>query len=215
MKKLFIGVAAGFVIIASALAQTPPDQVVREQTNRIIELVKANKAAYERDPQKLYAMVEEVVLPYFDFRVMARSVLGRYWREANEEQRERFVKEFKNLLVRTYATALLKYTNQEIRVLPFRAPSGGDKTAVVRTEVIQPGGPSIPIQYSFFQTDSTWKVYDVTIDGISLVTNYRNAYANKVKNEGLDALIQSLADANRKGQVDVVAPGAGAAKPAK
>lgn len=215
MKKLLTTIAAMLIMSAVAFAQTSPDQIVREQTNRIIELVKANKATYERDPQKLYAMVEEVVLPYFDFRVMARSVLGRYWREATEEQRERFVKEFKNLLVRTYATALLKYTNQEIRVLPFRAPTGGDKTAVVRTEVIQPGGPSIPIHYSFYQTDSSWKVYDVAIDGVSLVTNYRNAYASKVKNEGLDALIASLAEANRKGQVDVVAPGAAAGKPTK
>ncbi len=215
MKRISMTIGGVLLLCAVAYAQSPPDQIVREQTNRIIQLVKTNKAAYQKDPQKLYAMVDQVVLPYFDFRVMGRSVLGRYWREANEEQRERFVNEFRNLLVRTYATALLKYNDQEIRYLPFRPPAPGDKTAVVRTEVIQPGGPSIPIQYSFFQTDSSWKVYDVAIDGVSLVTNYRNTYANKVKNEGLDALIASLAEANKRGQVDVVAPGAGGGKPAK
>lgn len=206
--KTSVITAVGFLLVtAIAVAQTPPDQLVRETTDIILRELKANKQAYERDPKKLYAMVQEKVLPHFDFRVMARSVLGRYWREATEEQRNRFIKEFRDLLVRTYATALLKYTNEEIRYLPFRA-NPGDKTVVVRTEVVQPGGPSIPIHYSFYRTDSGWKVYDIAIDGVSLVANYRNTYANKVKNESLDALINSLAESNRRGQVDVVAPGA-------
>lgn len=207
--KTSVIAAVGFLLVtAIAVAQTPPDQLVRETTDLILAQLKANKQAYERDPKKLYAMVQEKVLPHFDFRVMARSVLGRYWREATEEQRNRFIKEFRDLLVRTYATALLKYTNEEIRYLPFRA-NPGDKTVVVRTEVVQPGGPSIPIHYSFYQTDSGWKVYDISIDGVSLVANYRNTYANIVKNEGLNALIEKLAESNRRGQVDVVAPGAG------
>jgi len=213
MKRFLTAVLAVLVIGTAQAASPPPDQLVKENIARIIELLKQNRDAYARDHKKLYAMVHEQVLPHFDFRVMSRSVLGRYWREASEEQRDKFVNEFRDLLVRTYATALLKYTNEEVRYLPFHF-NPSDKTAVVKTEVIQQGGPPIPIHYSFYQTESGWKVYDVAIEGVSLVTNYRSTYATKVKSEGLDALIKSMADANRKGQVDPKAPGsaAGAAR---
>lgn len=211
MKRLLTALGVLLVIGPAQAAATAPDQLVKENIARIIELVKANRDAYARDNKKLYAMVHEQVLPHFDFRVMSRSVLGRYWREASEAQRDKFVNEFRDLLVRTYATALLKYTNEEVRYPPFRF-NPSDKTAVVKTEVIQQGGPSIPIHYSFYQTESGWKVYDVTIEGVSLVTNYRSTYTAKVRSEGLDALIKSMADANRRGQVDTKAPGS-AAKP--
>ena len=209
MKRLLTAV---FVLLSIGLAQAaspPPDQLVKDNIARIIQLVKANRDTYSRDHKKLYAMVHEQVLPHFDFRVMSRSVLGRYWREASEEQRDKFVNEFRDLLVRTYATALLKYTNEEVRYLPFHF-NANDKTAVVKTEVIQQGGPPIPIHYSFYRTESGWKVYDVAIEGVSLVTNYRSTYATKAKNDGLDALIKSMADANRRGQVDPNAPGSAA-----
>ncbi len=213
--KRFIGVVAiGLAFVATALAQSaPPDQLVRETTNKIIELVKANRDAYAKDHKKLYAMVHEQVLPHFDFRVMAKSVLGRHWKAANEEQRERFTKEFRDLLVRTYATALLKYTDEEVRFLPFNSKSG-EKTTVVRTEVKPSGGgPTLPIHYSFYNSESGWKVYDVVVEGVSLVTNYRSTYAAKIKAEGIDGLIKSLADANRRGEVEKTAPGIGAGKP--
>jgi phospholipid transport system substrate-binding protein len=129
---------------------------------------------------------------------MARSVLALNWRRASDEQRERFVGEFRELLVRTYATALLKYTNEEIRYLPvFAKPQ--DKQVLIRTEVVQGGGgANIPLHYSFYRSDSSWKVYDVSIEGVSLVTNYRSTYAEKVRNDGLDALIASLSADNRR-----------------
>jgi phospholipid transport system substrate-binding protein len=180
------------IAVPAAGADTPPDQLVRERTGKIIELLKANKDAYARDHQKLYAMVNEQVLPYFDFRAMSRLVLGRHWREASDDQRERFTTEFRSLLVRTYATALLKYTNEQVLYLAFRS-SPGEKTATVKTEVKQAGGgPNIPIYYSFYLTDASWKVFDVTIDGVSLVTTYRGTYAEKIKNEGMDGLIANM-----------------------
>lgn len=211
MKRLLTAIFALLVVGLAQAAGPAPDQLVKDNVARILELLKANRDTYARDHKKLYAMVHEQVLPHFDFRVMSRSVLGRYWREASEEQRERFVDEFRDLLVRTYATALLKYTDEEVRYLPFRF-NPSDKTAVVKTEVVQQGGPPIPIHYSFYQTESGWKVYDVAIEGVSLVTNYRSTYATKVKTEGLDALIASMAEAKRRGQVDPKAPGSGAAK---
>lgn len=214
MRKLLAGL---FVVLWSAAGpaaaqEQTPDQLVRTQTDRILELIRANRDEYKRDTRKLYAMVDKEVLPYFDFRAMSRSVLGRNWNNASEEQRERFVKEFRDLLVRTYATALLKYNNEEIRYLPFRH-NPGDRTAVVRTEVIQSGGgPNIPINYSFFRSKDGWKVYDVAIENSSLVITYRGTYADRIRKQGLDGLIASLAEANRRGEVDETAPAPGARK---
>lgn len=214
MKRALIIFGLWLSFAALAAGDAPPDVLVKQVSGRIIKLIKENRELYERDHQKLYEMVDKEVLPYFDFRVMSRAVLGRYWREASEEQRERFVKEFRSLLVRTYATALLKYNNEEIRVLPFRA-NPDDKQVVVRTEVIQSGGGQpVPINYSFYRSKDGWKVYDVAVGGVSLVTNYQTTYREQIHAQGLDALIASLAEANRKGQVDpkAIGPKAGAGK---
>jgi phospholipid transport system substrate-binding protein len=193
---ILLTLVLGFMI-GAAQADVPPDQLVRERTTKIIELLKKNKDAYAKDQKKLYAMVQEQVLPYFDFRAMSRLVLGKHWREASEDQRSRFAAEFRDLLVRTYATALLKYTNEEVVYLPFRS-SPEDKTVTVKTEVKQGGGgPLIPIHYSFYLTDASWKVFDVTIDGVSLVTTYRGTYAEKIRTEGLDALIATMVKSDK------------------
>jgi len=183
---------------AAAADATPPDQLVRQVTERVLALIKANRDEYARDHKKLFTAVDTEVLPYFDFGVMSRSVLALNWRRASDEQRERFVKEFRELLVRTYATALLKYTNEEVRYLPvFAKPE--DKQILVRTEVVQGGGgANIPLHYSFYRANDSWKVYDVSIEGVSLVTNYRTTYGEKVRNSGLDALITTLGDENRR-----------------
>jgi phospholipid transport system substrate-binding protein len=178
-------------------AEPAPDQIARNATDKIVALLKANKAEYNRDHQKLYAMVDEHVLPHFDFRAMSRTVLGRHWRAASEDQRARFIAEFRDLLVRTYATALLKYNDEEIVYLPFRL-NPDDRTAIVRSEVRRKdGAPPIAMQYSFYRTDNVWKVYDVTIEGASLVSTYQTTYAARVQKEGLDALIASLARDNK------------------
>lgn len=208
---VLFSVLLSFVAFA-AEAEQAPDQLVKTVSSHIIQLIKTNRDTYARDNQKLYAVVDKEVLPYFDFRVMSRAVLGRYWREATEEQRDRFVKEFRDLLVRTYATALLKYTDEEIRVLPMRM-NQEDKRVLVRTEVVQGGGgQNVPIDYSFYRSSEGWKVYDVAVAAVSLVTNYQSAYADKVRSQGLDALIASLVDANRRGQVDTTAPALQGAK---
>ncbi|MBI3899971.1 MAG: ABC transporter substrate-binding protein [Gammaproteobacteria bacterium] len=205
MQRIFASFAALLLMVGIAVADVvPPDQLVKTTTDRILELIKANRDEYAKDHKKLYAMVDSEVLPNFDFKAMARQVLGRNWKDANEEQRERFVKEFRDLLVRTYATALLKYTDQEIRYLPFHA-APEEKQGLVRTEVVQKGGPSIAMNLSFFRTDQGWKVYDVSIEGVSLINNYRGTYAERVRTQGLDTLIASIADMNRRGQVDVKA----------
>jgi len=197
MKKIASFVLPMVFAVSVLAAEVAPDVLAREVTDKIVVLLKANKDMYAKDHKKLYAMVDEHVLPHFDFRAMSRTVLGRYWRGASEDQRTRFTGEFRDLLVRTYATALLKYNDEKIVYLPFRL-SPGDRTATVKSEVRRTdGGPPIAINYSFYHTDAGWKVYDVTIEGASLVTTYQSTYSERVQREGLDALIASLAKDNK------------------
>jgi phospholipid transport system substrate-binding protein len=197
MKKFASSVLSIFFALSVLAAEVAPDLLAREVTDKIVVLLKANKNVYTKDHKKLYAMVDEHVLPNFDFRAMSRTVLGRYWRTADEEQRARFTREFRDLLVRTYATALLKYNDETIVYLPFRL-SPDDRTATVKSEVRRTdGGPPIAINYSFYRTDAGWKVYDVTIEGASLVTTYQSTYSARVQREGVNALIANLAQDNK------------------
>lgn len=169
-----------------------PDQLVSEATARIIDLLKANRDLYARDHEKLYAMVYEQIVPHFDFKVITKLVLARHWRQASAEQRVRFADGFRDLLIRTYATALLKYRDEEFVFLPFMVKPE-DKKVTVKTEFKRKdGGPNVPVNYRFFKGKSGWKAYDVSIEGVSLVTNYRSVYAAKIKREGLDAVIERL-----------------------
>ena len=197
MKTIASSLLLMVFVLSVFAAEVTPDQLSREVTDKIVVLLKANKNVYTKDHKKLYAMVDEHVLPNFDFRAMSRTVLGRYWRTASEEQRTRFTAEFRDLLVRTYATALLKYNDEKIVYLAFRL-NPDDRTTTVKSEVRRTdGGPPIAINYSFYHTDAGWKVYDVTIEGASLVTTYQSTYAERVQREGLDALIASLARDNK------------------
>lgn len=197
MKTIASSLLLMVFVLSVFAAEVTPDQLSREVTDKIVVLLKANKNVYTKDHKKLYAMVDEHVLPNFDFRAMSRTVLGRYWRTADEEQRARFTREFRDLLVRTYATALLKYNDETIVYLPFRL-SPDDRTATVKSEVRRTdGGPPIAINYSFYRTDAGWKVYDVTIEGASLVTTYQSTYSARVQREGVNALIVNLAQDNK------------------
>ena len=197
MKRAIIAALVLLIAFLALAADTSPDQLAREATDKIVVLLKANKDEYSKDHKKLYAMVDEHVLAQFDFRAMSRTVLGRYWREANEDQRTNFSNEFRNLLVRTYGTALLKYNDEEIVYLPFRM-NPEDRTATVKSEVHRKGGgPPVAIQYNFYRTDKGWKAYDVAIEGASLVSTYQSTFAARVQKEGLGALITSLTQDNK------------------
>jgi len=186
-------------VFAAAHAEITPEGLVRSTTDVILAEIKKNREVYTRDYAKLYKMADEKVLPHFDFQRMSQWVLGRSWRDATPEQRDRFVAAFRNLLVRTYSTALLNYKDQEIVYLPATRAAASDE-ALVKTAVKQSGGqPDIPIHYSFYKNkDGAWKVYDVTIEGVSLVTNYRSVYSTKIRDKGIDALIKEINDGNKK-----------------
>jgi phospholipid transport system substrate-binding protein len=206
-RFILLPVVLLLALLGVAHAEAAPEELVRSTADVILKEIRAHRDLYSRDYARLYKMADEKVLPHFDFRRMSQWVLGRSWRDATPEQKDRFVTAFRDLLVRTYSTALLNYNDQEIIYLPA-ARKPVDDEALVKTEVKQGGGqPNIPIHYSFYKNkDGAWKVYDVIIDGVSLVTNYRSLYATKISDKGIDALIAEIVAGNQQ------ARGAGAAK---
>lgn len=176
-------------------AVRPPQEIVQDTSARMIDALRANRETLRRDPNRLYGLVDQIVLPNFDFELMSRWVLGRAWQQATPDQRRHFTEEFRTLLVRTYAKALLEYSDEEIRVLPL--PNGADGNDVtVRTEVRPKTGQPIQINYSMQLKENAWKVYDVIVDGVSLVTNYRSTFASQIRSSGMDAVIADLRQRN-------------------
>jgi len=178
-------------------AELSPQDMVRDTSSRMLVAMNTEQDLIERDAAHLYALVEEIVLPYFDFRRMSQWVLGKNWRTATAAQREQFVEQFRILLVRTYGTALLEYADEEIVYLPYVEEQNAARVTV-RTEIDQPGVGVIPIYYSMYQSDDGWKVYDISISGVSLVTNYRSTYGSIIRKDGIDHLINKLTEHNRQ-----------------
>lgn len=181
--------------VAASIDQSP-QQLVEETASKMLTTLKAEKDAVQKSPSRLYSLVDEIVLPHFDFELMAKRVLGKYWRDASPAQRTHFTDSFRGLLVRTYANSLTEYTDQKISYLPMRRDSD-NKRVEVRSEVEMPGQSPIAINYRLVQGDAEWKVYDVTINGVSLVTNYRSSFANEIDRGGIDALITKIDDKNK------------------
>lgn len=174
-----------------------PQKVIRETGDKVLSEVTARRADLEANPELIYPLVESTVVPHFDFRKMSQSALGRFWRDASDAQKEAITNEFRQLLVRTYASALLGYSGQEIQYLPVQYRQG-DNRVMVPTRISSQSAPPIPVNYRLTLNDARWMVYDVIIDGVSLITNYRSQFANEVRRGGIDGLISSLADMNGK-----------------
>ena len=201
MKKSFCHalflVTAFFCTTAIAVAaEMAPDALVKETSQNVLEIVKKDKDIQAGSKQKIYALVDAKVLPHFDFKRMTQLAVGKSWRQATPAQQDELVKEFRTLLVRTYSTSLSTYKNQIIDYKPLRMESG-DTDVTVRTVVNQPGGQPIPIDYGLQKTADGWKVYDVVVDNISLVTNYRGSFSSEIRKSGIDGLIKVLVDKNR------------------
>ena len=182
---------------AAAADGADAQALVRQTADRVLAEVRANKARLDRDSSGIYDLVHRFVVPHFDFPRMTQSAMGRNWRAANEAQRAALVREFQEMLVRTYAVALLNYSGQQIEYLPLRA-APSDDDVLVQTKVSDSGAPPIPIDYRLSRALGAWKVYDVTIDGVSLVSNYRSMFAEQVQRTGVDGLIKQLSDRNRQ-----------------
>jgi len=194
---VFVWAFAALAVPGASAQDLTPDALVKTVTQDVIAVIKQDKEIQAGNQKRTIALVEEKVLPHFNFTRMTALAMGVNWRKATPEQQQALVNEFRTLLVRTYSTALSAYRNQVIEVKPLRAPPG-DADVVVRSEVKQSGTEPVTLDYSMERTPNGWKVYDVTVGGVSLVTTYRDTFANEVRNAGVDGLIKALAEKNRQ-----------------
>ena len=191
-----IATVIALAVPLAAFAQEAPDAMVRRTTDEVLAIIKSDKELQQGNPRKVVELAEQKVLPHFDFTRMTRLAVGRNWNQASDAQKEALTKEFRTLLVRTYSTSLTQFRDQKIEVKPLKmAPE--DKEVTVRTAVIQQGGPQIPIDYSMEKVGNDWKVFDVVIDGASLVTTYRGTFNDQIQKGGIDGLVKTLQERNR------------------
>lgn len=199
MRGLMAGVLMGLslMLAGEAVASQAPQALVEETSRLMLAKLKEEATTIKANPGRIYDLVNQIVLPHFDFEYMSQMVLAKYWQRATPEQKKAFTQEFRTLLVRTYATSLNQYTSQKLTFAPFR-PDAQPDLATVHSEVEQPGAPAIPIDYRLHSEGDHWKVFDVVIDGVSLVTNYRASFAREIRDGGLDSLIKTLSDRNKQ-----------------
>jgi phospholipid transport system substrate-binding protein len=204
MKSLF-AFFSGLLIAMSAMAQeVAPDALIKSVTNEVLDIVRKDKDIQSGNTKKAIELVEVKVLPHFNFTRMTQLALARDWRQANAAQQKTLTDEFRHLLVRTYSKALTEYKNQTIDFKPFAAKAG-ETDVRVRTEIKQSGaGKNIELDYFLEKSAAGWKVYDIEVGGISLVTNYRDSFAAEVRNNGIDGLIKSLQAKNKTGEATSV-----------
>ena len=196
LKRFFIGLSL-LCFASASFAAEAPDELVKRTAEDVLTIIKTDKDIQAGNQEKLFALTEEKILPNFKFDKVSRLVLGKNWTKATPDQKTAFQSEFKSLLLRTYATALSKYKNQTIEYAPLRMADGAT-TASVKTSIVQSGGQPIAVNYTLEkQADATWKVYDIVIEGVSLVTNYRGQFAQEIRQNGLDSLIKKLANKNK------------------
>lgn len=190
----FLGVVVGLMLATHVFAQVSdsqgPDAMVKGVTNEVLDVLKKGT---DKNALKL---VEQKVIPHFDFERMTALAVGRDWRSATPEQRKALTDAFHDLLVRTYSNALASYKGETVDFKPSR-PSSDKSEATVHSEIHQAGGKTVPLDYVLEKSGSEWKVYDVSVAGISLVTNYRQQFAEEVQRNGVDGLIKMLQEKNR------------------
>ena len=194
--KLFFALCLSVFATAVAAQDLAPDALVKKISDEVIDIVKQDKDIQAGHQKKINDLVDAKVLPHFNFSRMTALAVGRNWPKASAEQQKALISEFRTLLVRTYSSALTTYKNQVIEFKPLRA-AAGDTDVTVRTQVKQPGTEPVSIDYSMEKTPGGWKVYDVVVGGVSLVTNYRETFNAQVRDGGVDGLIKSLVSKNR------------------
>jgi phospholipid transport system substrate-binding protein len=196
MMKLFFALCFSFFATTVSAQDLAPDAQVKKITNEVIDIIKQDKDIQAGNQKKINELVDAKVLPHFNFGRMTALAMGRNWPKANAEQQKILTGEFRTLLVRSYSGALSNYKNEEIEFKPVRA-AAGDTDVTVKTQVKRPGTEPVSIDYSMEKTPAGWKVYDVVVGGVSLVTNYRETFNTEIRDGGVDGLIKSLASKNR------------------
>jgi len=201
--KWLLGVIAALCLNAGALAQEQaPEGLIKNVTNEVLEIVRKDKEIQSGSTKKAIELVDAKVLPHFNFTRMTQLAVARDWRQATPEQQKTLTAEFRTLLVRTYSKALTEYKNQTIDIRPFKMqPTETD--VKVRTLINQPGAKAIDLDYYLDKQPNGWKVYDIEVGGVSLVTNYRSEFTAEVRKGGIDGLIATLQKKNKTGEATV------------
>ena len=185
-----------FFLAAPVLAQDlAPDELVRKVTADVFDVIKSDKQLQSGDRDKALALAEKKILPYVDFRETARLATGKAWNGATPEQQDQIVNEFRSMLVRIYSNAIDVYRGQTMKVLPVRLPPGATDVTV-RNQFLRAGQPPVPVEYAMTKTTTGWMIYDITVDGVSLVLNYRDEFAQITRTSGIDGLIRRLKEKN-------------------
>jgi len=200
-QVIFAVLASIFAYLASvsslqAAEIESPVSLLERTSGKVLQIIRDDYEKLQKDPQLIYQLVDEHMLPYLDDVTMAKLALGKNWKKASKEQKREFVDEFRNLLIRTYGRSLLEFRDQKIEYPQQDVPSGAKK-ALVHARVLQPGGPAIPLAFRVRVKGDTWKVYDIQVDGVSLVTSYRGTFSQEVRKNGIDGLLQYLRAKNK------------------
>lgn len=196
MKRLF----ATLLLVggmSAALAQETPDATVRKVVDEVVGLIKEDKAVRAGDTQRAVDIVEQKVLPYIDMPRMTALAVGRDWRDANADQKAALTREFHTLIVRTYSNVLVQYKDEQIVVKPYKGKAN-DERGIVNTEVRRPGAKPVLIDYELVRKPEGWRVFDVVVADVSLVTNYRDSFNQEIREKGIDGLIASLQAKNKQ-----------------
>lgn len=199
-----------FLLLSStaSISAESPEMMLERISQELIKTLKAERETIRQKPDRLFELVDKSLTPYVDMRRMARWVLGKHWRKATKEQRAQFTREFHTLLVRFYTAALLDdpnkldelLTNLDDGIITFQPArlSKDAKQSIVKATVHLLKGPEIPVSFRLYNSRDNWKVIDVTVDGISLVTNYRGTFASEINRDGLEAMLKRLSERNRE-----------------
>ena len=192
---MFIAVAAPWSQAVAAQQLESPVDMLERTSQQVIKILQDDRELLRKEPERVYKIVDDYILPHLDEVTMAKLALGKNWKQASKDQKLEFVTEFKNLLVRTYSKSLLEFRDQQINYFPLKLADDAYK-ASVKAEVIQPGGPAISMAYRVRIKNNAWKVYDIKIDGISLVTSYRGTFTQEIRKSGIDGLLKYMRDKN-------------------
>ena len=185
-----------FAVSAAAWAQQDPNKFVEDLSTRVIDQIKGDKQLQDADIKRISELVDTTLMPHVNFERMTALSVGRAWREATPEQKKQLMTEFRILLLRTYSNAFTAVRDQSVRMKPFRGDSASDEV-IVRSEIVQPRGEPIQLDYRLEKADRAWKIYDVNVLGVWLVQTYRNQFAQEISAGGIDGLVKSLADKNK------------------
>jgi phospholipid transport system substrate-binding protein len=199
VDRLFVLAMLAVALALPSHAQTQPldpESLVKKITQEVLEAVKQDKALQEGDRQKALKLAEEKILPHVDFQEATRLAVGKAWQQATPEQRQKLIAEFKAMLVRTYSNAIDTYRGQTMKVLPVRMKPD-DTDVTVRNQYVKPGERPVLVDYAMRKTESGWKVYDIVVEGVSLVLTYRSEFDAVVRQDGVDGLIRRLAEKNK------------------